>query len=206
MWTPPSRASKLSVQDGSSDQVQSYVRLLDAIMTCVLDREPVWFTCISSISFARAQRHSAFYWFCRWHLADSFSPSLSSVLLTHDRWVPHATSIPLSHLSNGTGTVPYADAVLPWRDPDPGGKFPAVSEVRHVRGIGGQRKRRDGYGAGNRHQAFGVFPRIQREARRLGHRAVMILEHPSQATDVRHALGGRYAVLRQRTTVTIASF
>ena len=72
MWTPPSRASKLSVQDGSSDQVQSYVRLLDAIMTCVLDREPVWFTCISSISFARAQRHSAFYWFCRWHLADSF--------------------------------------------------------------------------------------------------------------------------------------
>ena len=88
------RASKLSVQDGSSDQVQSYVRLLDAIVTFVLDREPVWFTCIGSISLRRAQWHYAPTWFCRWRLADSFSPTLSSVLLTHDGWVPHSTSSP----------------------------------------------------------------------------------------------------------------
>ena len=88
------RASKLSVQDGSSDQVQSYVRLLDAIVTFVVDREPVWFTCIGSISLRRAQWHYAPTWFCRWRLADSFSPTLSSVLLTHDGWVPHSTSSP----------------------------------------------------------------------------------------------------------------
>ena len=88
------RASKLSVQDGSSDQVQSYVRLLDAIMTCVVDREPVWFTCVGSISLSRARRHCARNRFCRWRLADSLSPTFSSVLPTHDRLVPHATSTP----------------------------------------------------------------------------------------------------------------
>ena len=54
------------------------------------------------------------------------------------------THIPLAHFGDGTGTVPSARAVLSRRDPDPGGKFPAVPEVRHVRRIGGQRKRRDG--------------------------------------------------------------
>ena len=42
-------------------------------------------------------------------------------------------------------------------------------------------------------------PRLQRVACRLGHRAIVILDHLSQATDVRHTLGGRHAVLRQRT-------
>ena len=135
-----------------------------------------------------------------------------------------ATQIPLSHFGNGIGTVPSARAVLSRRDPDPGGKFPTVPEVRHVRRIGGQRKRRDGSDAGNRHQApsgfqrLHVYPdpglqllddlvhvihrreqRLQRETRRLGHRTIVILDHLSQATDVRHALGGRHAVLRQRT-------
>ena len=97
-------------------------------------------------------------------------------------------------------------------------------EVRHVRRISGQRKRRDGPDAGNRHQAPRGFqclhvrpapslqwldgrvhvihrrePRLQRETRRLGHRTIVILHPLSQATDVRHALGGRHAVLRQRT-------
>ena len=120
--------------------------------------------------------------------------------------------------------VPSARTVLSRRDPDPGGKFPAVPEVRHVRYIGGQRKRRDRSDTGNRHQTPSGFQclhvgpdpslqllddlvhvihrreqRLQREMRRLGHRAVVILDHLSQATDVRLALGGRHAVLRQRT-------
>ena len=51
-------------------------------------------------------------------------------------------------------------AVLSRRDPDPGGKFPTVLEMRHVRRIGGQRKCRDGSDAGNRHQAPSGFQRL----------------------------------------------
>ena len=61
------------------------------------------------------------------------------------------TQIPLAHFGNGTGAGRPCGALR--RDPDPGGKFPTVPEVRHVRRIGGQRKRRDGSDAGvGRHE------------------------------------------------------